>query len=145
MTGALRMAVNIYDIADAIRFANLGMQYYYHVPSGKVVALPDPSFALRRDRKMEKDMTAHPADYVNLPDPYVVDEEEALEVFCDELGDRKAKAILSRALLSGEPFAAVSRILEELSLREAYEVFLAEAYLDAAREWCSEMEIPWTE
>lgn len=139
------MAVNIYDVADAIRFANLGVQYYYHVPSGEIIALPDPSFALRRDRKTERDMDAHPADYVNVPDPYVVDEEEVLEAFCDELPDAEAKAILARALLSREPFAAVSHVLDELSLREAYEEFLAGAYLDAARDWCSEMEIPWTE
>ncbi|MGX8703877.1 MAG: hypothetical protein ACSW8H_05435, partial [bacterium] len=133
------MAVNLYDIADAIRFANLGMQYYYYVPSGELVALPDPSFALRRDRKMEKDMDLHPADYVNLPDPYVVDEEAALEAFCDGLSDAEAKAILNRALLSGEPYAEISHVLEELSLREAYEAFLSEAYLDAARDWCSEL------
>ena len=90
-------------------------------------------------------MTANPLDYVDLPDPYVVDEEETLAAFCDELRDTEAKAILTRVLLSGEPYAAVSRILEELSLRDAYEAFLAEAYLDAAREWCREMEIPWME
>ena len=139
------MAVNVYDIVDAMRFANLGVQYYYYIPLGEIVALPDPSFALRRDRKMERDMDAHPEHYVGIPDQYVVNEEEALEAFCDDLRDAEAKAILSRALLTGESFAAIGRVLDELSLREAYEAFLNEAYLDAARDWCTEMEIPWEE
>ncbi len=139
------MAVKLCDIADAMRYANLGVQYYYHVPSGEVMALPDPSFAIRRDRTMEKDMDAHPMDYVNLPEQYVVDEEVALEDFCESLEDGEAAAILNQALLSGAPVGSIYQVLEELQLREPYETFLDELYLDAAREWCSDMEIPWEE
>lgn len=139
------MAVLLSDIADAMHYANLGVQYYYHVPSGEVLALPDPSFAMRRDRRMERDMAAHPADYVNLPEQYAVDEEELLADFCEGLEDQKKAAILARALADGEPLSAVYRVLEALSLKDAYEEVLGEAYLDAAREWCSEMEIPWME
>ena len=80
-------------------------------------------------------------DYVRLPSQDELHEYGIMESFAEA----RNSTVLMKALRGRKPFRTFKDRAIELGLDQAYFEFRSQAYVNIAREWCRENEIPFTE
>ncbi|MCL2318238.1 MAG: UPF0158 family protein [Methanomassiliicoccaceae archaeon] len=79
------------------------------------------------------------------PDAYELDVFSLMDRFADGLTDARAKELLILALDGKGAFRRFRTVLEREGLEEEWYAFKHDAFIEIAREWCKDNDIPYEE
>lgn len=130
-------------ISDALEETMDDWEQFYNVVTGTVTSVPSPDndYIDWSDYEEEAEAIDESDDYIRLPSQNELHEYDIMERFAEE----KNSAVLLRALHGRKPFRTFKDRAIDICLDQAYYAFRSQAYVDIAREWCRENEIPFTE
>ena len=116
---------------------------FYNVVTGEITSIPssDNEFVDWSEYEEESEAIDESDNYIRLPSEYELHEYDIMERFAKE----KNSAALMKALHGRKPFRSFKDCAIDMGLDQAYYAFRSQAYVDIARKWCMENEIPFTE
>jgi ribosomal protein S18 acetylase RimI-like enzyme len=133
------MKVNLHDAADAFREVSDDITMYYNRMTGEFVPYGD--FIDDMDEKEEEDEDEE--DLVPLPSRYEINSYHAMELFIDSLDEGQAKEWLANSIRGRGAFRRFRGTCERFGLLDDWYAFEDEYYLNLAREWCDDNNIPY--
>ena len=139
----MKKTIPLSVIVDAIEATTDGWRQFYNTVTGEVDSTPsrDNDYLDPEDFRETADKIDESDDYVELPTQRKLHEYDIMERFADE----KRSDPLLRALRGRKPFRTFKDRAMEIGLDQEYYAFRSAAYVDIAREWCRENDIPFTE
>ena len=139
----MKKTIPLSVIVDAIEATTDGWRQFYNTITGEVDSIPswDNDYADPEEFRETADKIDESDDYVELPSQRELHEYDIMERFAEERGS----APLLRALRGRKPFRTFKDRAMEIGLEQEYYAFRSAAYVDIAREWCRENDIPFTE
>ena len=139
----MKKRISLSVIIDAIEATTDGWRQFYNTVSGEVDSIPswDNDYIDPDEFRETADKIDESDDFVELPTQRELHEYDIMERFAEEKGNQP----LLRALHGRKPFRTFKDRAIEIGLDQEYYAFRSAAYVDIAREWCRENEIPFTE
>lgn len=138
-----RKTVPISVIVRAIEETFDGWEQYYNTVTGKVEAIPERYNDVIDWSEYEElsEKIDESEDYIRLPSQRELHEYDIMERFALEHNSNP----LLRALRGRRPFRTFKDRAAQIGLIQEYYAFLSAAYVEIAREWCRENEVPFSE
>ena len=136
-----KLIISLEDIADKLEEASEQMDQYLNLVTGEFVFLSDGTY-LELDKELAEEIN-NSRDYVKLPSQYDLHEYDIMENFAEVTKDVHKREELFRALDGKRPFRYFKDTLISTELNEAYYAFWILAFLEIAKEWCEEHDIPY--
>lgn len=131
----------IEDIADKLEETMEYWEQYLNIATGEFVALSDGTYIETDEELAEK--IDNSCDFVRLPNQYDIHEYDIMENFAGTIENAQKRERLFRALNGRKPFRHFKDTLDYTGLTDAYYSFRALAYLEIAKAWCEENNIPY--
>ncbi len=139
----MKKTIPLSVIVDAIEATTDGWRQFYNTVTGEVDSIPswDNAYINPDEFRETADKIDESDDYVELPTQRELHEYDIMERFAE----KKGSAPLLRALRGRKPFRTFKDRAIEIGLEQEYYAFRSAAYVEIAREWCRENEIPFIE
>lgn len=129
------------DIAGKLEETMDHWEQYLNVVTGEFAALPDGMYVDADEELVER--IEDSMDYVRLPNQYEIHEYRIMERFAGATPNQRKQAALFRALNGRRPYRRFKDELNYHGLTETYYAFRFLEFIEIAREWCEENEIPF--
>lgn len=110
--------------------------------TGEFEDLPDGTYIEPDEELMER--IECNGDYLRLPNQHDIHEYSIMERFAEATPDRRKQAKLFQVLNGKRPFRRFKDEINYHGLAEAYYAFRFLAFVEIAREWCEDYDIPYT-
>ncbi len=133
--------VFIEDIADKLEETMEHWEQYLNTATGEFVALSDGAY-IETDEELAEKIDSS-CDFVRLPNQFDIREYDIMENFADTTANAQKRERLFHALNGRKPFRHFKDTLDDTGLADAYFSFRALAYLEIAKAWCDENDIPY--
>lgn len=140
--------VRLADIIDGMEMQSDEMTSYLHRPTGRVITISDEAFTAADEDDEEydvpeelaeaRDILAHEADYVALPDRFEIHEYRMMERFALGIADPEPRDQVGYALQGRGAFRRFKDAILRLGLAEEWYAYRNDAYETVARDWCDE-------
>ena len=116
-------------------------EQYLNTATGEFVSLSDGSY-IETDEELAEEIDSSD-NYVRLPNQRDIHEYSIMENFAESCPDAGKRAKLLRALTGRKPYRHFKDELNYIGLDEVYYAFRFLAFVNIAKEWCEENEIPY--
>lgn len=136
------VTVCLEDIAEKLDETMDHWTQYMNVATGEFESLPDGVYIEPDEELMERIDGSD--DYLRLPDQHDIHEYRIMERFAEATPDRRKREKLFQALNMKRPFRRFKDEINYHGLAEAYYAFRFLAFIEIAKEWCEEYDIPYT-
>ena len=138
-----RTLVTVYleDIAEKLEEASDHWEQYLNVATGEFEYLPDGEY-VQPDKDLAERIDAS-GDYLRLPNQYDIHEYHIMESFAESVQDSSKSGRLFRALRGRKPYRHFKDEIYYLDLDQAYYAFRSCAFMDIARKWCENRNLPY--
>jgi len=138
-----KIVVKLKDVANEIDGGFRDSQVYLNTITGDFVTLfYDTCFDDEEELAEEIDNSK---DYIPLPDNFDIDGYRIMMNFAKTLSDDSKREKLFYSLNGQHPFRRFKDALYYFDLEKDYFAFQYSQYLDIAREWCKDNDIPYRE
>ncbi len=138
---AKKTAVFLECIAEKLGEISDHWEQHLNTATGEFVALSDGLY-IETDEELA-DIIYSSCDYVRLPNQYDIHEYKIMENFAEATPDVYKRKQLFHALNGKKPFRHFKDTLNFTGLVEAYYAFRFLTFLEIAREWCEQNDIPY--
>ncbi|MCL1983223.1 MAG: UPF0158 family protein [Clostridiales bacterium] len=125
------------DVAEELDMAFDDSTTYYNTETGEFTYCSD-YFSSEMDSVEFED-----EKYIALPSRYDIREYDMMAEFADDVCDEHKSELLSVALEGEGAFRRFKDTLSRVGLEDDWYRFKEEAYIEVARKWCQDYEIPY--
>ena len=139
--GRTLVTVYLEDIAEKLEEASDHWEQYLNVVTGEFEYLPDGVY-VQPDKDLAERIDAS-GDYLRLPNQYDIHEYHIMESFAESVQDSSKSGRLFRALRGRKPYRHFKDEIIYLNLDQAYYTFRSCAFMEIAREWCENYDLPY--
>ena len=139
--GRTLVTVYLEDIAEKLEEASDHWEQYLNVATGEFEYLPDGEY-VQPDKDLAERIDAS-GDYLRLPNQYDIHEYHIMESFAESVQDSSKSSRLFRALRGRKPYRHFKDEIYYLDLDQAYYAFRSCAFMDIARKWCENYNLPY--
>jgi hypothetical protein len=129
------------DVADKLEETIESWEQFLNTATGEFVAISDGSYE-EVDEELYEEIECSDA-YVRLPNQHDIREYDIMEAFAEATPDAGKRDRLFRALRGRKPFRNFKDTLGYTGLEEVYYAFRFLSFINIAREWCEDNEIPF--
>ena len=134
-------AIYLEDIAERLEEASDLWEQYLNVATGEFEYLPDGMY-IEPDSELAERIDASD-DYLRLPNQYDIHEYRIMESFAESVRDSSKSNRPFRALRGRKPYRHFKDEIIYLNLDQAYYAFRSRAFMEIAREWCENYNLPY--
>lgn len=139
--GRILVTVYLEDIAEKLEEASDHWEQYLNAATGEFEYLPDGEY-VEPDKELAERIDASD-DYLRLPNQYDIHEYRIMESFAESVRDSSKSSRLFRALRGRKPYRHFKDEIIYLDLDQAYYAFRSRAFMEIAREWCENYDLPY--
>ena len=132
--------VKLIEVAETFEMINSETHYFYSKKTGEFDFYGDfMDDDIANSEKFEED------EWIAAPRQYDLNEYDIMTDFVDTVSDPRKNELLCVALQGKGVFRRFKDTLRRVDLLEEWYAFKRNAYIDIAREWCNENNIPYKE
>lgn len=138
-----RIPVTVFleDVAEKLEETSDHWEQYLNVVTGEFEALPDGMYVEPDEELVERIENSN--DYLRLPNQFDIHEYRIMASFAEFIRDSAKSSRLFRALRGRKPYRHFKDEIIYLDLDQAYYTFRYQAYIEIAREWCEDHDLPY--
>ena len=138
-----RIIIPVYleDIVEKLNEATDHWEQYLNVTTGRFVSLSDGAY-YDVDEALVELIEASDCFY-RLPNQHDIHEYRIMETFTADITDSTMKSRLIQALNGKRPYYHFKNEIRYLGLDKAYYAFRNSAFMDIARKWCVDNQLPF--